>query len=382
MKTGKWILLGLLCLVLVLGLVLGPGLYRGTQMLAMAATVWNQEEFSLDIRVNEEGNLRLDWRNTHRGRVLILESSGVQVYFCDGAIYLENGKGYDFSDTVEQINQLIQSPWKLYPLVKTSREGSSWTAVLEQPDLTVTMEQGQSGIGMAWVEWDEMKVQILPQPDREVLAVPEAVDTAIAAGKIRDGEDMTGALLRLLAAWTGLSSRETIAMELALSADCGPLALADTLQICTDRETGIGYVEKDGRGLYFTPDKVCTAEGRILTQSESSVESARLLGVAYLLLLNGDFRCQGDVYSLKLDQGGMEGFAYTIAPAAEGLNIQFKSGEIMLKLEGNNLESLSVSCTGAMDLLLTEVSVSIGAELTLGETEGFTIPQPVLDALQ
>jgi len=175
MKTGKWILLGLLCLVLVLGLVLGPGLYRGTQMLAMAATVWNQEEFSLDIRVNEEGNLRLDWRNTHRGRVLILESSGVQVYFCDGAIYLENGKGYDFSDTVEQINQLIQSPWKLYPLVKTSREGSSWTAVLEQPDLTVTMEQGQSGIGMAWVEWDEMKVQILPQPDREVLAVPEAV---------------------------------------------------------------------------------------------------------------------------------------------------------------------------------------------------------------
>ena len=382
MKKSKWLWIGLLCLVLILAAVFGPGIYRAARMLGMVDGVWNQEAMSFDIQVKEAVELRLDWVETSQGRVFLLENSGVTVYFSSGAVYLENGKGYDFSQTAAEISRLLQEPWKLYPLVQTHRDGESWTAQIEKTDLTVTLEQGEPGFGAARVQYEDWNVEILPRTDREVRQVPETLLSAIASGETQGGTDMTQALLRLFAAWADLGSRETVAMELELWADCGPLALNDTLQVCTDRDTGIGYVEKNGYGLYFTDRGICTAGGKLVTSGESTVESAQMLGVAYLLLFNGDFTYRDGVYTLKLDQAGMEGFAYTIAPAAQGLNIAFGSGEVALTLKGDTLESLNVSCNGTLDLILTEAEVAIGAELNLVEGERLEIPQTVRQALE
>lgn len=46
----------------------------------------------------------------------------------------------------------------------------------------------------------------------------------------------------------------------------------------------------------------------------AELTSRDTVAMAYLLLLEGEFACRGDVYSLTLDQAAMEGVAYTIAP--------------------------------------------------------------------
>lgn len=381
MKIWKWILAVLLCGVLILGILFGPGIYRGVKMFSMICDVWNQPEASLDLRVDERMNIRLDWTELPQGRVLILESSGVKVCFCSGVIYLENGKGFDFTQSTRNIVTMLQDPWKLLPLVTIQQEKQRWTVSMAQPDVRLTLEEGASGIAVAQVRFSDTVMEITPQTGRPVLAVPEQVAHSISQGTVPGNGDLTEALLRLLGAWAELGSRDILAMDVKLSADCGPLSLAETLNARMDQNLGIGYVEKAGRGLYFKDGKICTADGKLLAQAETDVEAAQLLGVAYLLLLNGDFTCQGNVYTLELDQQGMADFAYTILPAAEKLNIGFESGRIQLVLEEHTLDRISVSCTGTLDLILTTVQASIGTELQMKEATIFSINQAVLDAL-
>ena len=381
MKVLKWVLAVLLCLVLVLGIVFGPGIYRGAKLLTMIRAVWDQPQVSLDLRVDGSVDLRLDWTELSQGRVFILESSGVRVCFCNGVIYLENGKGFDFTRTTEQLVTMLQNPWKFLPLVQIQQENENWTVSMAEPSVRLTLEPGKTGFAAAQLRVSGRKFEITPQPDRPVLTVPQAVAQAISLGKIPGNGDLTQALIRLLGAWAELGSRNILAMDLNLSADCGPLSLSETLEARMNRNLGIGYVEKSGRGLYFKDGRICTADGKLLAQTETDVEATQMLGMAYLLLLNGDFTCRGDVYSLELDQKGMEDFAYTILPAAENLNIGFESGKIQLVLRENALDSISVSCTGNLDLLLTTVRVSIGTELQMQDAAMFSINQAVLDAL-
>ena len=382
MKKGMWLLAVLLCLALALAAVFGPGIYRGVKMLDLVLDVWNREEASLDIRMDGEMELRLDWTQTQQGRIFILESSGVQVCFCNGVIYLENGKGFDFTETTRKVTALLQEPWKFVPLLKTERQGNSYRAVLEEPALQVTLEPGNDGFGSAQVSFGGKEFGVIVQTGRSARIVPKVITDAVSAGQTQGSGDLTQALLRLLGAWAELGSRNITAMDLHLSADCGPISLADTLDARIDRNLGIGYVEKQGKGLYFKGGKVCTAEGKLLADAQTDVEVTQMLGMAYLLLLNGDFTCQGNVYSLELDQKGIEDLAYTIVPAARDLSIGFESGRIELALEDGKLDKIAVSCTGTLDLILTTVKVSIGTELEMKEASVFFIPQEVLEVLR
>lgn len=381
MKILKWMLVGLLCVVLILGMVFGPGIYREWKMLAMIRSLWDRPEASFQIRVDDRVDFRLDWQELPQGRIFILETGGVKVCFCNGVIYLENGKGFDFSRTTEDFLTVVQSAWKMLPLVRTEYNAGVWTAVLHEPAVNLTMVEGESGFRSAQLHFADTEAEILPQLQRSPLEVPVSVRQAVALGEIQGSGDMAQALIRLLGAWAELGSRNLLAMDMNLSADCGPLSLRDTLDMRMDRNLGIGYVEKNGRGLYFKEGKICTADGKLLVQTEANVEAVQLLGMTYLLLLNGDFTCRGEIYSLELDQKGMEQFAYTIAPDAKNLSITLESGRIQLVLGENRLDTISVSCVGSLDLILTTVEISIGAELEMKEAEFFTVNQKVLDAL-
>lgn len=398
MKKRYIIWIGVLCLVLVLGIVFGPKLYRAVRVYGMLEDFLTEEAASMDVTLSMEAekkmDLRLDWQDVGGKRLYTLESGGVEIFYRDGVVYLENGKAYDFSGAVPDVSELLEKPWALYPLVQISQKDGTWTVVVDTarilPELwgvTLVVEEGDEGARtLQCFGWQDknggyLGVQALRRQDRQVLEVPQAVRDAIESGAVQSGKDLTEDMLGLLKGWAELTSRETLGMELNLSADCGPIALADTLTLRRDSATGISYVEKDGYGLYFSGDKICTAGGTVLASSDSSVEAAALLGLAYQLCLNGDLTCDEGVYSLTLDQAGMEQVAYAIAPEAESLNVAFQSGSLEIRMEEDTIQSIRLSVSGSVDLLLAQVEGAIGAELVPVENVSFEIPQEVLDAL-
>lgn len=375
MKKRYIILILLVCLVVAF---FCSDLPDGLQGYKLLSDLWAQNSGSADISVNAL-QLQADWLDIEGKRILRIGQAEGALYLCDGVLYLENGKAYTVETTLPESSSI---PW--LTALNMEREGDTWAFALETEELgtvNLTMQAGENGPEILSLSAEDLTAQAVIHSDREPMTVPQAVLDAIAAGQ---AQDLTESLLRLMQGWAALSSRNPLAMDLALSADCGILNFNQKLNIYRTviSDFPIYCVEKSGYGLYFTGETVCTADGTVLTGEASTVESAKILGLVYSLCFNGDLVCNGDTFSLTLDQAGMEALAYTIAPEAEDLNITFTSGSLNLTMAENTIQSIQITCAGTIDMILTQIQASIGAALTFPEENvDFTLPEAVIQTL-
>ena len=57
----------------------------------------------------------------------------------------------------------------------------------------------------------------------------------------------------------------------------------------------ISSIQKNGYELYFTDEKICDKEGKIVVNaSDTSVDAAGLIQIAYQLCMNMDLECSGN----------------------------------------------------------------------------------------
>lgn len=379
------VILLILLLLLIPGLLFGPGLARGVRVYGLVSDLLGQAQGSADLTL--EGDIalngQLDWLDRSGRRVFRLTQSGVAFYYCDGVVYLENGKGYDFSEALPDLSAVTDNPWLLFPLTKIDHQEGLWTLRAEEYGLTLNLEEGAAGLEAVDFRLGDRLSGKLTLREAEPMTVPQAILDAIASGEVQAGQDLTGETLRLAAGLADLSSRDPLGLELQLTADCGMLTLDETLTLSRGivNQTPIHHLVREGQGLYFTDRAACTENGTLLTEQEASIAPSQLLGLVYQLCLNGELSCQGDVYSLTLDQQGMEAFAYAIVPEAEAMNITFRSGTLSLTMTESTIDSIRIHCGGSIDVLLTQLEVSVGAEVRVMEGPSFTVPQAVLDTL-
>ena len=87
-------------------------------------------------------------------------------------------------------------------------------------------------------------------------------------------------------------------------------------------------------------------------------------------------------YTLTLDEDGMNALSAAITPGLRTQNVSFTSGciEALVGADGT-LRSVSISCSGALHLILSDAPASLSAVITPAERE-FAIPQPALNALK
>lgn len=131
----------------------------------------------------------------------------------------------------------------------------------------------------------------------------------------------------------------------------------------------VSRIRKNALNLYFTDDKLCDAEGNILSRNEeSAVEQSTLVTLAYQLAMNGtpSHLCSNgqDVYTLSLDGQGAADFAQAIAPEVKLQNVTFTAGSVELTVENDRLQSIRISCSGSVQVLLAEVQATLGADIT------------------
>lgn len=344
-------------------------------------------------------------------RIVTVRWQGVTVYCTGDALYLENGRAYRLSSSMT-LSDLAALFRKAHVDCEKTDADTLYTAALSAADAYALLTLLEPEVGdltgidrltavLTVADGRARSLRLTAGPeDAPVLTavmdftakvtapqVPEAVTAAIAGGTEPENTVLPADTLRLLRSWAALRSREVLAADLTLTADCGPLVLRDTLQY--DRRTVDGQdftaVRKGALSLYFSGDKLCDAEGHVLTTDDALVSQARLLQLAYQLVLNGTAACTQtggtDTYTLTLDEAGAAEFAAAIAPDIQSQHVAFTGGRVTMEVQDTQLCSVRITCSGSISVALTEASASLSADIRF-VSRNYPFPRAVLNALQ
>ena len=344
-------------------------------------------------------------------RIVTVRWQGVTVYCTGDAVYLENGRAYRLSSnlTLPDLAALFRKAHvdcektdadTLYTAALSAADADALLTLLEPEvgDLTgidrltavLTVAAGRArSLRLTAGPEDAPVLTAVMDFTAKVTApqVPEAVTAAIAGGTEPENTVLPADTLRLLRSWAALRSREVLAADLTLTADCGPLVLRDTLQY--DRRTVDGQdftaVRKGALSLYFSGDKLCDAEGHVLTTDDALASQAQLLQLAYQLVLNGTAACTQtggtDTYTLTLDEAGAAEFAAAIAPDIQSQHVAFTGGRVTMEVQDTQLCSVRITCSGSISVALTEANASLSADIRF-VSRNYPFPRAVLNALQ
>lgn len=344
-------------------------------------------------------------------RIVTVRWQGVTVYCTGDAVYLENGRAYRLSSSLA-LSDLAALFRKAHVDCEKTDADTLYTAVLSAADADALLTLLEPEVGdltgidrltavLTVADGRARSLRLTAGPeDAPVLTavmdftakvtapqVPEAVTAAIAGGTEPENTVLPADTLRLLRSWAALRSREVLAADLTLTADCGPLVLRDTLQY--DRRTVDGQdftaVRKGALSLYFSGDKLCDAEGHVLTTGDALASQARLLQLAYQLVLNGTAACTQtggtDTYTLTLDEAGAAEFAAAIAPDIQSQHVAFTGGRVTMEVQDTQLCSVRITCSGSISVALTEANASLSADIRF-VSRNYPFPRAVLNALQ
>ena len=436
----KW-LIGVLALILcicfvIMLLVLKDGKLMGgigayqllKQHLEQPKQTW---ELTISAKVAEEsfdvetevGVTELDGQ-----QVTCIQVSGASFFYADGILYLENGNAYQASEVSADYGNMLQQLAKMYEMldmeVVKEEQSKIYKVTLQEEHAQDMLGYLLPGVSADELEMQQMQAELfakheqitrilrtakgkLQNEDRakyEVSAVltpidlhagqleiPEVVEIAIQEGGKAVQAVITKDVYRLYRGWKSLEEQSTMGAQVYLSADCGPLTLAEDFAFISSKikDARIHSVKKDGFVIYFNEDTICNENGYgVTTKRAQAADAVELLAIAYELCLQGNFRClevnDSYIYSFALDEAGMAKIAALIAKESQDLAIHFENGSVQLVMQDNTLESIRFACDGELDVLLAKVPVALSAEVELQEESqylNYSIPEKVLEKL-
>ena len=349
--------------------------------------------------------------------ITCIDRDGAALYYADGAIYLENGKSYavggafpNYAELMDETAELcrtltvtksVDGQEKRYTLTAEGDDASTLLRLLTSDEIAnaaslsairvdLTAESGElMDVSFTAENSGDLRVEAAAHfTDALAPVIPDDVLTAIHSGSNDDASTLTDNALRLLGAWGELTA-DDLSADIALSADCGPIVLNSTLQYDRSSIDGQSYgsIQKNTLAVYFSGSKICDADGNSVdTASQQLVDATSLIDLCYQSILNGSAGCDkvsdGYLYGLSLDSDAMSELAAAIAPDIKAQNVTFSSGRISVRVsEQGELQSVNISCSGALHLILSDAPVSLSAVITPAD-RAFSIPQPALNALK
>ena len=402
-------------------LLLRPSLRNDLEAYYLLKTCAAKDPLSMELTVSGElgGESYETDASVYRTKVdgnmmTCIQRGGVRLYYSGATLYLENGRAFNaegmFADSSELIDRAAElyrlvdvevsanGGQKIYTAAASGSDAAELTAILmpaaadvsvERVDMALTAENGAlKALAFSADSGSlSLRAELTLAEGKKAPAVPEAVKSAISGGKT-GGKALSEELFSLIAAWDAALSGDTVSADIAVSADCGPIVLNDTLQYDVERISGQSFscIRREPLALYFSGDRMCDASGSTSqTDSGKLMDTAGLVELCYRLALNGEVssrgRGNGTEYTLTLDEDAMREAAQAIAPDTRAQSITYRDGALSMYVEDGTLRSASVRCAGAIHIVVADAEASLGAEVTFVERE-VDFPQQVIDALR
>ena len=438
-KRRVWWIIALVAVILIAAgiLIYRASLKSSVDALLLLKNLSGRKELDMTASVQMElgdETLRTDVRlfRTQAGgnTILCIEDNGVQLYYYDGAIYLENGSAYrtnglfpDYSTLGEHLLELYnatdvtyarESGEEVYSVTAYGKDAEQALSLLtptiadslsavESIDLCMHVEDGvirsieasgscqaenSAGQMQPMTVWAELTVQ----PDAQTAhAVPAAVTDAIANGGYQGKLELTEDLVRVLSAASELGRRDPLSARVKLSANCGPVIFDTSLDYTRTVKEGktVSCIRAGVLELYFSGETVLSKDGRTPTASEQTlVKCADLIDLAYRACLEDSVTSEqtenGWRYTLSLSAEQTKQAACAIAPEAEKLDVQYLPGTLELDVQDGAITALRVTTGGSVQVGVVDTQVSISAQFDFQTgltTDDCPVPAAVLGKL-
>ncbi|MGN1414743.1 MAG: hypothetical protein ACI4WY_10920 [Anaerovoracaceae bacterium] len=355
--------------------------------------------------------------------ITAVSQDGWVLYYNEGTVYLENGNAYRITDEFPDYLNLLYHAQEIYGRVDIQQEDQRCTATAAGEDAQALLKLLVPSASEFLGNTDSLKLETVTEGDllkeirfsgngtlqdeentsfqisavlrirsgeKETLSVPAPVLKAVSEGKRGTEAILTDVLVRMAAAWKDLQEQDTLCAEMRLRADCGPVAVEDTLQLC--RWNGswkeIWSVRKNGYVLYFTDTAICGEDGKIIAETDPpSVKAADLLSVAYQAFLAGGLEYSSteekEIFTVSLDEEGMEKAAEAIAPESVKLDPLLNSGSVQAVVIQGRICEIKVSCSGTVRVAASDADVLLEADMRIREDDiGAVIPDEVKETLE
>lgn len=357
--------------------------------------------------------------------VSCIRSSGISLYYADGAVMMENGRAFKVSELYPDYSLLPAQTAELFETVSfsTNRSNGEVTCRLtaegenagrllkallpyqadDLPDTQkLTVELTYSGNEILSLRFasqgtltDDAKTaytltaELKPKSVDSDFAVPEAVRETVCSGNVEGEVSISEDLFRLLSAWTVMGQEDSFTADVQLDVDCGPVSFSEGLKYGQALAEGepISFVRKDDLAVYFAGGTFCDQNGVLLTQQDSAlVDRAHLLEVLKRICLNSQFDCTDTgngswLYTLTLDESAMKTVAYAAAPEMESLPVTLASGSVQITVSGTAIQEIECSCTGGLEALEEAAPVTVSVNVLFAHNSEFEIPGAVQDRL-
>ena len=435
-KRRRW-LLPLVLVLLLLALAaawyfIGRPLLEGASAYDLLRDFAGRSEcamtLSLDTQLGEEmTHTDIEIRKTQvdGSTVTCVSRDGLSLYYSGGAVILENGRALKISSLYPDYAKLPLEAANLFDTVdfSTSRDGESITYSLtaegekskallnmllpEQMDFLPDVQKLLVELTAADGAVEELRfssegtltdedktrydlsASLTPAELEGGSSVPEAVLETVRSGVAEDLSDFSEDLFRLISAWTELDQEEGFSAVLQLEVACNPISIQEDMtygQINADGQI-ISCLSKGDLAVYYSDGVFCDRNGLVLSSEEYAlVDRVRLLNVIYQLCLNGEFSSTetGDeswLYTLTLDQAGMESIAYTASPELESMPVTLTSGSIQIYIENGEFTEIRCNCTGGLSGLAEVAPVTVSAQWRVKDRSALELPGAVKDQL-
>ncbi|MGM9601309.1 MAG: hypothetical protein ACI3W5_06970 [Faecousia sp.] len=434
-KEKRWLTPLLVVLALLLGIggtaafFLLPELLAGAEAYDLLKDYTEKEEVSMSLQAEAvvgQQSIQVDAlldRITLEGQaVTVVSENGRTLYYSDGAVFLENGDAYQISDAFPDYSGLLEQTMALYKHVDIEAVNNTYSITAEKEHAEAILKLLIPSAAPFLSETNCLNIDLIAKAgeleqirfygsgklnDKNETAIsvsavlkcndtprdikiPQAVAESIQSGAYKTMGTLSDDFLRLVNGWQDLNDRNPLYARLTLNADCGPLAINDYLDfyrwLTEDGE--IFSIQENGYALYFTQDSLCDVNGnRIPIGNASNMDAAQLLDIAYTFCMNASADCESNgsryIYTVSLDEEGMEQVAYAIAPEAKKLDITFTSGDLVIVISNEKIESMGVTVRGSLHVVLTSTDVTMGAKLEFAERNSEAkVPEAVMEALQ
>ena len=309
---------------------------------------------------------------------LAIEQKGTAVYVADQVLFLENGKAFHLGEKLQtqtaSFRDLLPQIGALYNILEITAAEEDDRTVYEisvtedrMNDLLAfasfgenlpvdglrTMELSlteQNGVleeirfsGNADVEQTSVALNVALSGFRTLESgaypIPDAVKQSAATVVPEELFSLSEDLYRLVLALAAFADGDSPDGTLALTVDCGLIQLDTQLQL-SDLKTSSGRI--DPEQLQALPE---------------------MLG---WLCMEGDINCRQEgtsyVYTLVLDQQGMEQLTRMILPELAEYGSNLTEGSVTVILENREISSMSIAVEGKISAMIVQIPILVQAE--------------------